>query len=98
MGSPGGTPAVDVRLVEDAWRDMQPMRVACAWCGWTHEGAAGEARQAAAEHRRAAHPEIRTEGKRLRRVVDAGLSAPWRSTVEQRDAGREAANAKRRVA
>ena len=48
-------------------QDQQPMVARCAWCpDWVVVGLSGECREAAAEHRLAVHPGVRSSRKRWR--------------------------------
>lgn len=59
--------SVQTRLEEER-RDAQPTATGCLLCEWSHIGPAGEGREAAAEHRREAHPGVgeRRKGRRRR--------------------------------
>ncbi len=64
-----GKPAAIMRAEAAAYRDAQPLTVTCAFCGWTTTASAGESRDAAREHRQAAHPEACIRKPRQRRRV-----------------------------
>jgi len=46
-----------MRQAHQNWMDEQPITTRCAFCDWTHEGPAGEGRDAARAHREKKHPE-----------------------------------------
>jgi hypothetical protein len=54
---------------EQSWADQQVTTSSCAFCDWTHEGTAGEGRDAARAHREQEHPEACVKKPRLRRRI-----------------------------
>lgn len=90
---PNGKRASEMNAEYQEWADRQPAKSSCArpGCRWKFSGTAGEAREAAAAHRAAEHPELRP------RTVQQITTAKKREEKEQMaEARREAAARPRR--
>ena len=55
---PNGHNAAEIRAIENARRDIQPLTTLCALCDWRYEGTAHEGRELAKGHRRVQHPDL----------------------------------------
>ena len=91
--SPSGFSGEVLRARHQEWADSNPARSECLFCNWSHQGTAGECREAALEHRQQEHPEacIRKPRGKGRRITKRKL----RSASEEEQIKVDAAEANR---